>query len=125
MDMDDIYREIILDHYKHPRNYGWIETAPAGQEVMQIKASNASCGDSFEVSLLLCDGKVVEVKWRGEGCALSTASMSLTSEWMLGKTLIEIKQLHEVDILGLLGMASITTAREHCLYLPMRLLGEL
>jgi len=126
--MDDLYRDIILDQYKHPHNTGWIDTAPAGNTLLQHKAGNASCGDVFEISILLSQDptpRVMDVKWRGSGCAISTASLSLVSEWLKGKTIEEIKALDQPTILSLLGMDTISSGREKCVYLPLSLLRRI
>lgn len=119
--MDDLYLDIILDRYKHPTHKGWIEEVPEGHTLEVRRAHNVSCGDRFEVALLIRGGLVVDAKWRGEGCAISTASTDLVTEWMIGKTLEEIQQLSEERVLEMIGLETIISAREKCLFLPLNL----
>src|SRR5439155_22606478 len=81
-DFEDFYREVILDHYKHPRNYGTIEEPHA-----QAEGQNPLCGD--EVSIYLTfdgDDKISDVKFSGRGCAISQAATSMLTEHLKGKT---------------------------------------
>ncbi len=119
--MDDLYLDTILDLYKNPRHKGWIESTPSKGSVFSYKAYNASCGDQMEVALEIKDGKVVQAKWRGQGCAISCASTDLVCEWIIGKVPTSISSLTEEELLSLIGLESITSAREKCLFLPLRL----
>lgn len=114
--MDDLYMDSIIDRYKHPTNQGWID----GGEVH--KAHNASCGDMFQVSIQY-DGDVAkEVKWRGEGCAISTVSVDLFCDWAIGKTRLQIADYSKQNIQELTGISSVAPAREKCFYLPLSLI---
>jgi nitrogen fixation protein NifU and related proteins len=124
-DVMDVYHEIILDHYRNPRNQGWIKDVVSDESLHQVPIGNASCGDMFEISLRAKNGVITEVKWRGQGCAVSTASLSLVSEWLPGKTVEDAKKLDKQQILHLMGMTSVSSARESCLFLPLRLLAHL
>jgi len=90
--LSDLYQEIILDHYKNPRNFGEIDDPHVYAE-----DNNPSCGDELDISLMLSEDEqtVEEVKFSGEGCAISMASASLMSDRIEGKTLDEIDELHE------------------------------
>jgi nitrogen fixation protein NifU and related proteins len=123
--MDDLYRDIILDHYRNPRNVGWIESCKADEQLFFLKAANASCGDEIEASIVVNGGKVIDIKWRGTGCAISQASMSMVSEWGIGKTLDEIKSLSQKQVLEMMGMDEITPTREKCLVLSLQLFQDL
>lgn len=124
--MDDLYQEHILDHYKHPRNFGKIEEVVIGAKLVRIHASNQGCGDELDADLVIKDGKVIDIKWTGTGCAISQASMSILSQWFKGKTVAEIQNLELSQLLELLGLSVIAEAREKCLTLPQQLfVGQL
>ncbi len=95
----DIYKDIILDYYRNPRNYGDLPEAN-----IHAKDSNPLCGDIIEIQLKVDDGKVEEVRFKGRGCAISQASTSMLTETVKGKTLDEIKALGKQDVLSLLGI---------------------
>jgi len=85
---EEIYRENIIDHFKNPRNYGEIVEA-------EIKHSelNSVCGDMIRLFVKLKEGKVEDVKFKGNGCAISMAATSMMTEILKEKTLDEIKNL--------------------------------
>ncbi len=83
---DDLYQEVILDHYKRPRNRGRIEDADHHAE-----GQNPLCGDHITVFVKVRDGIVEDISFEGAGCAISTASASLMTETVKGKTLDEAK----------------------------------
>ncbi len=87
-DLDDLYREVILDHNKNPRNRGRLEGADRSAE-----GYNPLCGDHVTVFLKIQDGRVAEATFEGSGCAISTASASLMTEAVKGRTLDEAKAL--------------------------------
>ena len=82
--LDDLYREIILDHYQSPRNQGRL---PAPDVATQ--GNNPLCGDDVEVSLAIRDGRIAAVAFQGRGCSISQASASMMTESIKGKTLAE------------------------------------
>jgi len=85
---DSIYREQIIDLYENPMNYGRAEPADFTYE-----EDNPLCGDVIEISVRLDEGgRVTEVKWQGQGCAISLASASLLTEEIKGLTLEEVKE---------------------------------
>ncbi len=96
---EDIYRENIIDHFKNPRNFGEIVEA-------EIKHSelNSICGDMIRLFVKLKDGKVIDAKFKGNGCAISMAATSMMTEILKGKTLDEIKGLSKEDIFEMLGI---------------------
>lgn len=106
------YREEIIDHYKHPRNFGELEDGN-----LTGKGINAACGDVVEFYLKETDGVIKEAKWRGVGCAMSTASASMLSEFILGKSVGEIKNLDENTMRDLVG--EINLGRLKCVMLPL------
>lgn len=115
----DLYQEIILDHYKNPRNVG---TLSNHQHIFSCSEANVGCGDEFVVTLQLdeVNQKVMDIKWQGQGCAISTAAMSLLSEHVKGKVQSEVEAINQQTLLELLGLDEITPAREKCLMLGLR-----
>ncbi len=105
---DPLYREIILEHWEHPQNYGVIENAD-----IDVSGNNPLCGDQIRITAKLKDGKVTDIAFTAEGCAISKASASLFTELIKEKTLREISDLSEKDSLEQLGV-DITPARLKC-----------
>jgi nitrogen fixation protein NifU and related proteins len=113
----DIYREIILDYYRNPRNYGKIENPDISK-----KDSNPLCGDELEMHINLKDNKVSDVKFTGKGCAISQASASMLTELIMGKDFDFVKQLTKDDILENLGLHDLGPARIKCALLSLKVL---
>jgi nitrogen fixation protein NifU and related proteins len=87
--LEDLYREIILDHYRNPRNRGELESPPAHR----AEGFNPLCGDEIVVTLL-ADGDVVDdIRIGGQGCSISQSSASMMSAAVKGKTVAEARQL--------------------------------
>ena len=84
--LEDLYREIILDHYKNPRNQGTLETPPAVME----QGYNPLCGDEVKIYLLVEDDMVKDIKIDGQGCSISRSSASLMSNAVKGKSLKDV-----------------------------------
>jgi nitrogen fixation NifU-like protein len=95
----DIYKDIILDYYRNPRNFGDLSDAD-----VRAKDSNPLCGDIIEMQLKIADGKISDIRFKGKGCAISQASASMLTELAKGKTLDEIKAMGKPDVLNLLGI---------------------
>ncbi len=115
--MDDFYRELILDHYKNPRNRGTLEPHDISYE-----DDNPLCGDRIRIDLRLDDqNRVTDVAFTGRGCAISQASASLLTEEIKGKTLDEIKQIGKEDILEMLGI-ELGPVRLKCALLSLKVL---
>jgi len=89
-DLGDLYQEIILDHYKKPRNAGRIE-----QPTCSAAGDNPLCGDKISVTVKKTGDRIEDIRWNGAGCAISTASASLMSEAVKGKTLREFEGLFD------------------------------
>ncbi len=81
MQLQDLYRDVILDHNRHPRNFGPLPEASAS-----IEGFNPLCGDRLTLRLRLVDDRVADIRFEGQGCAISTASASLMTEAVKGKT---------------------------------------
>jgi len=86
--LEDLYREIILDHYRSPRNKGELETPPA----MRTEGFNPLCGDEVVVYVNVTDGIVSDIKIDGQGCSISQASASMMTSAVKGKSLDEAKR---------------------------------
>jgi nitrogen fixation NifU-like protein len=115
--MDDMYRELILDHYKNPRKKGLL--APAD---IDYEEDNPVCGDHIHLTLQLDEHNVVkEVGWEGEGCAISQASASMLYDTLIGKSLEEIRQIGRDEILEMLGI-ELGPVRIKCALLSLKVL---
>lgn len=112
----DMYGENILDHYRNPKNFGKLEDPD-----VKFKEFNPLCGDEYEFQLRFSDGSVKDVKFNGDGCAISMASASMLSEFAKGKKISEVKKISEEDVFKLLGV-SISPARIKCALLPLSVL---
>lgn len=90
-DLKDLYRKVVLDHNRSPRNFGALE-----RTTHRAEGSNPLCGDRVELFLEIMEEKVQEIGFSGEGCAICTASASLLTEAIKGKTKQEVGQLQEL-----------------------------
>ena len=88
MELNDLYRDVILDHNRRPRNFGPLEAADAS-----VEGFNPMCGDRLTLRLKLEGGKIVDIRFEGQGCAISTASASLMTEAVKGKTRAQALEL--------------------------------
>ena len=95
----EIYKDIILDYYRNPRNFGDLP-----EPDVRAKDSNPLCGDIIEMQLKIKDGKVDDIRFKGKGCAISQASASMLTEAVKGKTLDEIKTMGKSSVLELIGI---------------------
>jgi nitrogen fixation NifU-like protein len=91
-DLEDLYREIILDHYRSPRNRGELPTPPAHR----VEGFNPLCGDEVVLSLEVQDGQLHDIKVAGSGCSISQSSGSLMSAAVKGKSISEVRDLIRV-----------------------------
>ena len=82
MQLDSLYQEVILDHYKHPQHKGLSPTFSA-----QVSHVNASCGDEIILNINLEGDLIIELTWDGQGCSISQASVSIMTDLLTGKTL--------------------------------------
>ena len=87
--LEDLYREIILDHYRNPRNRGELATPPAHK----VEGFNPLCGDEIVVYLEVDDDVVTDVRIGGQGCSISQSSASMMSSAVKGKTVAEVREL--------------------------------
>lgn len=89
-ELRDLYQEVILDHNRHPRNFGGLEEANR-----EADGFNPLCGDKIQVHLLVADGRIQDIRFEGSGCAISTASASVMTETLKGKTVEEAEALFQ------------------------------
>lgn len=115
--MDDLYQEVLLEHYKNPQNKG----AFSGEknDIKVVKNINVGCGDELTVEVIIQDQKIQDIKWNGVGCVISLASMSVLSEYIKGKTIEEIEKIEEEKMIELIGLEEIVPARKKCMMLSI------
>jgi len=113
---EQLYREVILDHYRNPRNKGTLD--PADYTYQDV---NPLCGDEIRVDLRVDGDRVADVKFSGRGCAISQAAASILTEMVEGRTLDEVKAIGRDDVLEELG-APISPARMKCAMLGLKVL---
>jgi nitrogen fixation NifU-like protein len=115
--MDDLYREIIVEHYKNPYHKGRLEKSD-----YSFEDENPLCGDHIHIDLLVDDDhNVVDAKFDGHGCAISIASADLLLDTIQGKNIEELKKLGKQDILNLLGI-ELSPVRLKCALLSLKVL---
>jgi nitrogen fixation NifU-like protein len=112
---EDLYRELILDHYKNPHNYGLLESYDAHAE-----GQNPLCGDEVAVSIRFAeDGETIEeIGFEGRGCAISQAATSMLTDIVKGKTAAEVAALPKEELLGEVGIP-LTPVRMKCAILGL------
>lgn len=112
---DQLYRDQILEHYKRPHNFGRLE-APD----LEFEDTNPFCGDEQRVTIRLDEGgRVAEVAFEGQGCAISTAATSLLTDELAGRTREELLALPKEEVLDLLGI-EISATRMKCAMLGLK-----
>jgi nitrogen fixation NifU-like protein len=116
---EDMYREHILDHYKHPRNFGVLKSPSVDHE-----ANNPLCGDQIRLTFSVNEkDEISDVKFTGRGCAISQASASLLTSRVKGKPLAEIKGIDRDHVVAMLGIP-ISPVRLKCALLSLAVLRE-
>ena len=115
--MDALYREQILDHYKHPHNFGELEDAE-----LEFEDLNPLCGDELRVQLRTDEeGRIEDIRFSGQGCAISQASASMVSDEIRGMSPEELLRLDKSFVLELLGI-DISATRMKCALLALKVL---
>ena len=114
---EDIYKEIILDHYRNPRNKGNLNNAE-----ISAQDNNPVCGDRLSIDIKLEDNVVSDIKFDGEGCAISQSSASILTEMLMGKTVDELSKFTKDELLEELGTPSLGPARIKCALLSLKVL---
>lgn len=90
MQLDDLYREVIMDHYMHPRNQGVLDG-----DVLTVDLKNPTCGDEITLQMAVKDGVVEDVRFKGSGCSISMASASMMTEIIKGKPVEEALEISQ------------------------------
>lgn len=116
--MNGLYQELLMDHYRHPRNRG-IEVS---HDFISAQ-HNPSCGDSVQCAGVVREGKIVRMTFDGAGCVISQATASMLSEAVVGKTLEEVLKLDAEFVLTLIGMP-LGPTRLRCALLALYALKE-
>lgn len=117
MELDSLYQEVILDHYKHPHHKGLHSEYDA-----QVHHINPSCGDEITLNLRLRDGVISEISWDGVGCSISQASVSILSDLVLGKSLAEADRI-QAEFVDLMQSKGTKTGDEDLLEDAVALAG--
>jgi nitrogen fixation protein NifU and related proteins len=89
--LDNLYRQVIMDHYKKPRNRGVLEDGSH-----TINMNNPTCGDRIELTFKVEDGKVIDAKFEGDGCSISMSSASMMTQAIKGKNVDEALKLSKI-----------------------------
>lgn len=116
--MESEHYELILDHFKNPRNYGTLEDADVSYE-----EGVPSCGDLVHLDVKLRDGKIAAVMFSGKGCAISQASASILTEKVTGMDVSEIMSLKDEEVLESLGL-TVSPTRFKCALLGLKVLKK-
>lgn len=114
-----MYRDELIEHFKNPHNFGTIKKPD-----LEVSAINSLCGDAIKITIKENNGVVSDIKFIGSGCAISTASASMLTDYLKGKTVKEIKSLEDMKVLKDLGI-EVTPARVKCALLPIKALKSL
>ena len=115
--LEDLYREIILDHYRAPRNRGELPVPPAHK----AEGFNPLCGDEVELYLVVDGDTVTDLRIAGQGCSISQASASMLCERVAGLPLEDVKKLSKDDVLEMLGI-ELGPVRLKCALLALKTL---
>ena len=116
--MPTLYSETLLDHFRHPRNYGSLDAPDISNEQF-----NPLCGDRIRLELKLQQAIVNEVRFKGDACAICTAAASLLTEVILGKDLAQLVDIPDERLISALE-SEIQPARLQCALLPLQALRE-
>jgi nitrogen fixation NifU-like protein len=116
--MDDLYREIILEHYKNPHHFGSVKNHTHAQE-----GNNPFCGDRIRIECRIEKGKVKDAAFSGEGCAISKASASMLMDKILDQTVDYLQAFSKDDMVKMLGI-SLSPTRLKCALLPLEVLQK-
>ena len=116
--MPALYSDILLDHFRHPRNYGSLDAPDISNEQF-----NPLCGDRIRLELKLEESRVTMARFKGDGCAISTAAASLLTEMVLNEDIAQLSDFPDARLISALE-SNIQPARLQCALLPLHALRE-
>ena len=116
--MPALYSDILLDHFRHPRNYGSLDAPDISNEQF-----NPLCGDRIRLELNLEESRVTKARFKGDGCAISTAAASLLTELILNEDIAQLSDFPDTRLISALE-SNIQPARLQCALLPLHALRE-
>lgn len=111
-----MYRDHILAHYRSPQNFGALEDPD-----ITYRDDNPLCGDDIEIQMKLDGTRLADIRFRGQGCAISQASASLLTEDVKGKSIDQLQAIHEKDVLELLSIP-VSPVRKKCALLALQVI---
>ena len=116
--MDDLYKEIILDHYKNPNNLGTIKNG------IQVEEVNALCGDKIKIWLEVKNGLIADAKFQGSGCAISVAATDILMDMIKGKKITDVQHMSGSEIEKEIGI-ELTSVRKRCAYIGLEAIKKI
>lgn len=114
--MPALYSNLLLDHFRHPRNYGSLDAPDVSHEEF-----NPLCGDRIRIELKLDQSTITEARFKGDGCAISTAAASLLTELLIGTAIAAVASLSDEQLIAALE-SDIQPTRRQCALLPLEAL---
>lgn len=117
MQLDNLYQEVILDHYKNPQNKMLSPTYDA-----QVHHVNPSCGDEIDLNITIKDGVVSAITWDGVGCSISQASVSILTDLLIGKNIVQAYEIYD-EFVALMQSKGTVTGNEELLEDAVALAG--
>ena len=117
--MTDIYKENILEHYKNPRNFGSLK-----KPTNSGSFNNPLCGDVIIVDIVIKAKKIIDIKFRGDGCAISVSSSSMLYEFLKGRDTKILKKINKQFMEKLINV-KISEGRVKCLMLPVNTINKI
>ena len=117
MQLDNLYQEVILDHYKNPQNKKLSVTYDA-----QVHHVNPSCGDEVDLNITIKDGVVSAITWDGVGCSISQASVSILTDLLIGKNIVQAYEIYD-EFVALMQSKGTVTGNEELLEDAVALAG--
>jgi nitrogen fixation NifU-like protein len=117
MQLDNLYQEVILDHYKNPQNKKLSTTYDA-----QVHHVNPSCGDEIDLNITIKDGAVAAITWDGVGCSISQASVSILTDLLIGKSIADAYEIYD-EFVALMQSKGTITGNEDLLEDAVALAG--
>ena len=115
-ELDSLYREVILDHYKNPRGHGVIDPADA-----EAEGQNPLCGDEVSIAVAFDGDTIADVKFQGRGCAISQAATSMLMDMVKGRSAEEVASMSREELLDEVGIP-LTPVRLKCALLGLGVL---